>query len=148
MVEDWLKTIDAYPHWTEDTLRFGDSDLLGHINTASYVTYCDTARLIFCTELGLIGPELDTAAMVVRTSIDLMKELFPPGRIDIGTGLARIGRTSFTLTQGLFHRGTCVAVAETVLVCFSRATRRPVVPGEDVVERAVALTLRRLAPPD
>lgn len=143
MVEAWLTVAGTYPHWTEDTLRFGDSDLLGHINTASYVTYCDTARLIFCTELGLIGPGLDSAAMVVRTAIDLMKELFPPGRIDIGTGVARVGKTSFTVTQGLFHRGACVAVAETVLVCFSRATRRPTPPAAPFSARAAALVLRR-----
>jgi len=146
VVEDWLKHASAYPHWAEDTLRFGDSDLIGHINTASYVSYCDTARQIFCYACELMKPSDDKVAVVVRTAIDLWKELFPPGRIQIGTGVLRLGKTSLTVTQGLFHENVCVATAETVLVRFSKTTRQSLGLGPELISRLQPFMLRKDEP--
>ncbi len=143
MIDERLKHPDAYPHWTDDTLRFGDTDLLGHINTASYVTYCDTARLTLCIELGIIGENLTTAAVVARTTVNLLRELFAPGQVRIGTGILHTGTSSFTIAQGLFSQNACAAVAETVLVHFSKATRRPAPISAELAGRLQKVAIRR-----
>ncbi len=51
-------------------------------------------------------------------------ELFYPGRIDIGTRVLGIGRSSFRLGQGIFNGNICAATAETVLVLMDEATRK------------------------
>jgi acyl-CoA thioester hydrolase len=62
--------------------------------------------------------------------------------VEIGTGVTKIGRSSFTLAQGLFNEGRCVASVEAVIVLFDGATRvsRPLPPtARAILER---LTLR------
>jgi len=121
-----------YRFWVNDTLRFGDTDLLGHINTASYISYCDTARLIFCSETGLWSKTRTEAAVVLKTGIRMHRELFAPGEIRIGTLVTRIGTTSLDLVQGLFTEGSCAAVSATVLVHMNMETHRPHTISDDI----------------
>ena len=58
-----------------------------------------------------------------------------PGRVDIGTRVARIGRTSVGMDQALFQDGRLVARAETVIVQMDADTRRPVPLSETAVAR-------------
>ena len=114
----------AYSIWTYDKLRYGDTDRQGHINNAVFATFCETGRVMFLYDehLALAGP--DGEFVVVRVEIDFRAELFHPGRVDIGTRVLAIGRTSFRLGQGIFNGDACAAIAETVLVLMDGATRR------------------------
>ena len=38
-----------------------------------------------------------------------MKELRWPGTVEIGTGIAEFGRSSFKVAQAIFHDGVCAA---------------------------------------
>ena len=45
--------------------------------------------------------------------------------VDIGTGVLKVGRSSFTLAQGLFNDGRLVATTEATIVMVDKETRRP-----------------------
>ena len=62
--------------------------------------------------------------VIARQVLDFRGEILWPGSVDIGSGLLSIGRSSFTLGQGLFVGERCVATAETVIVLTDERTRR------------------------
>ncbi|HKX07271.1 MAG TPA: thioesterase family protein [Stellaceae bacterium] len=114
----------SYAIWTYDKLRYGDTDRQGHVNNAVFATFFESGRVMFLFDekLNLAGPDAKFAA--VRLEIDFRAELFYPGRVDIGTRVLGIGRTSFRLGQGVFNGDTCAATSETVLVQMDGATRK------------------------
>lgn len=121
----------SYAHWANETVRFSDLDLLGHVNNNATSTYFETARVAFFAKTGLYDPAagLDRAnqvgTVVVRICVDFRAELLYPATVKIGTRTTRLGQSSFTYRQGMFWDGRCVATAETTNVVIDMTTRRP-----------------------
>ena len=77
--------------------------------------------------------------MIARLELDFRAEMTWPGDVEIGTGVASIGRSSVTLAQGIFQAGRCVATATTVVVSMDEATRRSRPLSETAVAALTAL---------
>ena len=60
------------------------------------------------TRSAIQGTQVKFSAMT-GAEIDFLAELYWPGTVEIGTGVSRIGRSSFGLTQGVFNRGRLAA---------------------------------------
>ena len=114
-----------YPHRVTDIIRFADLDPQGHVNNAVFATYFESGRVaMFRTpDLGIGVP--DATFVLVRQEIDFLNELRWPGNVEIGTALAELGRSSFTVTQAIFHGETCAAAGRATIVMLDMATRRP-----------------------
>jgi acyl-CoA thioester hydrolase len=80
--------------------------------------------------------------VLARTEIDFLRELHYPGTVEIGTGIAQIGRTSFTFAHALFDGGLCAATGRATMVLIDADTRRSRPLPDDLVAR-----LRRWAVP-
>ena len=121
----------SYKIWTYDKLRYNDTDRQGHINNAVFATFCETGRVAFLydEQLKLAAPGCEF--VVARLAIDFRAELYFPGKVDIGTRVLSIGRSSFTFGQGVFKGELCVATAESVGVQMHGETRRsqPLTPA-------------------
>ena len=113
-----------FPLQTFDTIRYGDTDRQGHVNNAVFASFLETGRVMFLynPEDPLLEP--NAAFVIAGLQLNFLAELHWPGRIDIGTGIVRIGNSSLTLIQGLFQQGLCVARAETIIVQMNETTRR------------------------
>jgi acyl-CoA thioester hydrolase len=73
----------------------------------------------------------DFAMAVARVAIDYLREIHYPGRIRIGSRVARLGTSSVTVVQGLFKDGVLFARSENVMVILDPDTRRPMpIPAE------------------
>ena len=108
--------LQDFPLRTHEKLRYADTDRQGHVNNAVFSTMLETGRV----EL-LYSPDKPLAAegcsfVIARLELDFMAEINWPGQVDVGTRVARIGRSSVTLEQGLFQDGKCAAMARTVIV--------------------------------
>jgi acyl-CoA thioester hydrolase len=116
----------SYTIWTYDKLRYNDTDRQGHVNNAVYATFCETGRVAFLydEQLNLAAPGCEF--VVARLAIDFRAELYFPGKVDIGTRVLKIGRSSFVFGQAIFKDDTCVATAESVGVQMNNETRRSV----------------------
>ena len=114
----------SYAIWTYDKLRYCDTDRQGHINNSVFAIFCETGRVMFLYDekLDLAGP--GGSFVLARLELDFRTELFHPGRIDIGTRVLAIGRSSFRLGQGIFNGDACAATGQSVLVLMDDATRR------------------------
>jgi acyl-CoA thioester hydrolase len=129
--------------WNEDVLRFGDTDLNGHVNNSVFAVLAESGRVnLFRTRLG-DGRNPDSYFVIAKLTIEFRRELQYPGKVRIGTWLVRIGRTSLGIKQVLLDDGAAVgATAEAVCVSMSRATRRPT-PFADAT-RALAEPMLRI----
>lgn len=116
--------LSDFPSRTYDKVRYADTDRQGHVNNASFATFCETGRveILFNPDRPLYPP--GTAFVIARLVLDFRAEIRWPGTVDIGTRVERIGRSSFTLSQALFQAGRLVATAETVIVLMDDETRR------------------------
>jgi acyl-CoA thioester hydrolase len=77
--------------------------------------------------------------------LNFVSEITWPGRIEIGTGVKHIGRSSVTLEQALFQDGRCAATATTVIVQMNETTRRSQ-PLDDAAKAFLAGLIVRDAP--
>ena len=125
--------IDHYPYRLTDNVRFADLDPNGHVNNAVYATYFETGRVTLVKDrsFGLMPEGL--AWMLVRLDIHFRAELLWPGSIELGLGVARLGRTSTTFEQVVFSEGRCVASAQSVTVLIDEATRKPTPLTEGII---------------
>jgi acyl-CoA thioester hydrolase len=118
------RPLEAYPGRTSAEIRYSDLDRQGHVNNAVFATFSEIGRVAF-----MYDPERPLASegrsfVIARLLIDFRAELFWPGTVEIGTGVVRVGRSSFTLAQGLFSNGSLVAATEATIVMVDKETRR------------------------
>ena len=78
-------------------VRFNDFDLLGHVNNAVYLTFCEAARFAYLTAVGGDIQQSDLNLILAHISIDYRR---PVGwgetvRIDVRT--VAVGTKSFTM---------------------------------------------------
>jgi acyl-CoA thioester hydrolase len=113
-----------YPHRVIDSIRFGDLDPQGHVNQAVFLTYFESGRVaMFRTEdLGIGIPGL--TYVLARVEVDYVRELLWPGTVDIGTGVAEFGRSSFKVAQAIFRDGVLCSTGRATLVCMDKTTRK------------------------
>jgi acyl-CoA thioester hydrolase len=131
--------------WTEDVLRFADTDANGHVNNTLFSVLCESGRVnLFRTRFDPTLPE-DRFFVIARLAIDFRAELFYPGKVRTATWLTTLGRTSVSLAQAIVAGDRLAAEAEAVCVLMDGATRRPT-PFPDATRQALESMLR--AKPD
>ena len=113
-----------YPHRVNDICRFGDLDPQGHVNQAVFLTYFESGRvgMFRNKDLGIGVPGV--TFVVGRMEINYLRELNWPATIEIGTGVAEFGRSSFKVAQAIFRDGVCCATGLATMVCMDIATRK------------------------
>ena len=114
----------SFSSWAYDKLRLGDTDRQGHVNNAVFATFAETGRIEFMRDDFLRFDRTGLGFVVARVEIDFRAELQWPGKVDIGTRLLSVGRTSWRLEHGIFAGDKCVATAVSVMVTIDGATRR------------------------
>jgi acyl-CoA thioester hydrolase len=124
--------ISAYKHWVDDAVRFGDLDPVGHVNNNSVGQYFENARAHFYMKVTPNWPYRDTLFVLARTAIDFRRELHMPAALRVATGVMKIGRTSLTLANALFHNETGIAYGESISVLIDQRARKPVEIPEDL----------------
>ena len=76
-------------------------DSLGHVNNATYFTYCEAARMGFFERLGVANYVGEVGPVVASASCIFKQQLRYPACLSIDVSCPRVGRTSFTLSYVL-----------------------------------------------
>ena len=113
-----------YPRHAHDKLRYADTDRQGHVNNAVFATFFETGRVEFLYDPAAPLHAPDGAFVIARVAVDFVDEVRWPGKVDIGTRVASIGRSSIKLEQALFQDGRHVASAESVIVHVDTGDRK------------------------
>lgn len=105
-----------YPLWQEVQTRFGDMDPLGHINNVAVAQLYEESRVRFGRMVAeRCGPGLHRLVLVA-INVHYLAETRYPDPVEVGIGVARIGRSSYTLAQALYQHGKCVGLADSTMV--------------------------------
>lgn len=115
-----------YTSWTPVLIRYRDLDPNGHVNNGAINEYFEDGRVRFRDQNLLVHPDsILTGFVLARFSVEYCAPIGYPGEVEIGTVVLRIGRTSYTLGQGIFSDALCVAVAEVVTVYMDPKAGKP-----------------------
>jgi acyl-CoA thioester hydrolase len=123
-----------FAHNVEIDVRFVDTDAMGHVNNAVYLTYCEMARIRYWTDVTgepiAPGHEGAESLILAEARITYRAPVYHGERVTVETRATSLGRTSFTLEHRLTAcppGGTprLVATSESVMVRYDYATERP-----------------------
>ena len=131
---DSTPRLEDFPYRVSDNVRYADLDPNQHVNNAVYASYFETGRVTLMKDrsYGLMPEGL--AWMLVRLDIHFRAELRWPGSIELGLGVAKLGRTSATFDQVVFSQGKCVASAQSVNVLIDQSSRKPTPLTAGIIE--------------
>jgi acyl-CoA thioester hydrolase len=131
-----------FAHRHEVEVRLADTDAMGHVNNANYLTYVEIARVAYYEQvtgnalpIGTHGAEEGMILAEIRMTY--RSPAFYGETITVESRIERIGRTSF----GMVHRMTApasrygparlIAVADSTLVSYDYQQECPIpVPEE------------------
>jgi acyl-CoA thioester hydrolase len=113
-----MPPVEGYPFVHRETARFRDTDAMGHVNNAVFLTYLEQARIAYLRSLGVLEGPLQLAMILARVEIDFRAQAWPGEQLEIGVRPARFGTKSFDLEYEVRSDGRVVAEAKTVLVGF------------------------------
>ena len=69
---------------------------------------------------------------LAQITIDYLGEMHWPGTVEVGIGLASLGRTSAVFEQAIFYEGRCTATARGGQCAGRPATRRPMPISDEI----------------
>ena len=99
--------------------RFRDTDLLGHINNAVYLSYVESCRVAWLRELSLSSDVRTLPIILARSEVDYLAQAFHTEMLVIRAQLDKIGTKSFCQGYEIEAEGRgLVARAKAVLVWF------------------------------
>lgn len=134
-----LSNPDQYKFWQEDHVRFGDLDVIGHVNNLAMGSYFENARVALLRKVFPNWPNGETLFVLVQTRFDYFYELNYPAQLRIGTRLLSFGRSSMRLGAALYHDTELVAQSTTVSVLINQETRKPVTVPDDLRQEIIRL---------
>jgi acyl-CoA thioester hydrolase len=128
-----LPKLDQFPLMTYEKLRYVDTDRQGHVNNAVFVTMLETGRVevLYNPEKPLMSE--NCSFVIVNLNVNFLAEITWPGRVEIGSRVAKIGRSSVTIEQALFQDEVCVATATTVVAQVNDIEKRSQVLNDSTV---------------
>jgi acyl-CoA thioester hydrolase len=121
-------------------VRWRDTDALGHVNHAVFLTYLEEGRDAFFVQT--FGGEPDY--VVARIEIDLRAEVrHPQRRVTVRLAVESLGTTSLTTRETILTpAGEIAAQARVVTVRWDRRARKPVPFSEAERARLTAVIER------
>jgi acyl-CoA thioester hydrolase len=132
--EDQRDLSGDFAHTVEIDVRFADTDAMGHVNNAVYLTYCEMARIRYWTDVTgepiAPGHEGAESLILAEARITYRAPVFHGERVTVETRATRLGRASFVLEHRLTARlpeedPRLVATSESVMVRYDYASERP-----------------------
>lgn len=130
----------AHSHRVE--VRLADTDAMGHVNNASYLTFVEIARVAYYElvigqplPLGFHGAEEGMILAEIR--VTYRSQAFYGETLAVESRIERVGRSSFSMVHRLtapasrFGPARLVAVADSVLVSYDYREDRPIPVPQD-----------------
>lgn len=120
--------MEGYRLVSEVPVRFADTDGLGHVNNANYLSFLEVARVDYLQRvLGLIKIE-EFGIIIARIEIDYKSPVLHHEKVLVGCRVSELGGASITMEYQLEDKATgrLVARAKSVAVSFDYGLNRPV----------------------
>ncbi|MDQ3126985.1 MAG: acyl-CoA thioesterase [Chloroflexota bacterium] len=133
-----------FGHRHVSAVRFADTDAMGHVNNAVYLTYIESARVAWWSDVTGESIQRETGRaeglILAEADVAFRAPVFHGETVTVETRPTRIGRTSI----GLEHRLTAVrpgaparlvATCQSVIVRYDYVSEGPIALESDLIER-------------
>ena len=125
MNPELLPDLHSFRHHCDLQIRFSDVDVLGHVNNTVYMTFYDTGKAHYFTDI--IGKVIDwkhVATVIANVDCAFLAPIFFGEEIEVLTRCLHIGEKSFKLLQAIREKksGVIKSACETVMVAFDVKT--------------------------
>jgi len=129
------------------TPRFRDTDAMGHVNNAVYITYLEVARQAYWREATGAHDYAAVPFILAGVSCDFRSEALVHEVLDVGIRCAWIGSKSFAFDYQIRDHATgrLVVEATTVQVCYDYEAKRSIVMPETLRRTLETMEGRSLA---
>jgi acyl-CoA thioester hydrolase len=111
-----------FRHKAQIQIRFCDTDMLGHVNNANYLSYMEMARVSYFNE---VMPKLDWSGqgiILAKAEISYKAPLFLEDNLFIYTGVEQISGKSFMMRYRFMKKTEAgellAAEGSTLMVCY------------------------------
>ena len=123
--------LERYPLVIQADVRYGDCDVMGHVNNVAYARLFEEARIQFGMALhetkSLHHFGRRDRLMIVACHLFYLRELNYPARVTMGVGVTKVGNSSYTLSVGMFNAdGDCVAANTSTLANGAEGKSAPI----------------------
>lgn len=111
--------MDGFRHITPIEVRFRDLDVFGHVNNGVIFTYIETARIRYLVDVDIRSPQAgwnDIAFILAHINCDFRQPIFYGQRVEVGSRIVDIGRTSMRLAHRIEADGKLAAEGDGILV--------------------------------
>jgi acyl-CoA thioester hydrolase len=129
--------------------RFRDTDAMGHINNAVYVTYLEVARQEYWRDFSRDADYRRVPFILAGVKIDFRSEALVSERLEIGIRCDWIGNKSFAFGYEIREKpsGRLVVEATSVQVCYDYEAKRSMPVPDELRRRLERHEGRSLARP-
>jgi acyl-CoA thioester hydrolase len=116
--------MDEYTVWTTVTLRFGDTDALGHVNNAVFTTLLESGRIELMQDSEGWFEGSTRYWVIANLNVDFRAEIWYPGSVRVGSAIEGFGRSSMKLRQAIYQGERCCATSHSTVVLIDRSTKK------------------------
>ena len=114
-------------HTSRQPIRWGDMDMLGHVNNTVFFRYCEQARIEWTYGLHRgADAYAETGPVIVNASCTFLLPLVYPGDVEVRMYLGEPGRTSIGSHYELTMNGRKYAEGAAKMVWIDLASGRSV----------------------
>ena len=98
---------ELFKHIFNESVRWGDCDMLGHVNNTTFLRYIESARVAYIYDV--MGTELSVNSVEGWVIADLnctfRAQLKYPAKLEVCSHISRIGNSSASIDSAIFVRG-------------------------------------------
>jgi acyl-CoA thioester hydrolase len=118
--------------------RFRDTDAMGHINNAVYVTYLEVARQVYWSKLDEHADYRRVPFILAHIDVDFRSEALVNERLEAGIRMEWISNRSFSFRYRIWEKTSSRVVVEanTVQVCYDYTVKKTI-PMPDELRRSL-----------
>ena len=141
-----MKIDSPYTFRIELVIRWKELDALNHVNNAQYFSYLEEARIQYLNTLKLdySFTKENEGPILAHVSCNFLSPVLYPDTLSIGSGVTRIGRSSFDIDHDIFshQQNKIVANAHSVVVMLDYQTGKSI-PIKDEMKQRIGLLLSK-----
>lgn len=151
--EDPRDLVGSFVHRHPVEVRFADTDAMGHVNNAAYLTYIEAARVRWWADVTgepiIRDPGRAESLILAEADVAFRAPIFFGDEVVVETRTTRIGRSSLTVEHRLTatspgERPRLAATCRSVIVRYDYVRERPVAFAADTIDRIERAEGRRL----
>jgi len=96
-----------FRHFTPSPTRWGDCDMLGHVNNVQFVRYFESGRLDYFRQVLNIevGANPGQTLILADIHVNFLRQINHPCALEVGSRISRLGNSSFDFEAAIFAPG-------------------------------------------